>query len=133
MAENSNPNQALESLKMIHSVQEDNNKKLSVIRRQYDEAKNEVMQYMKTTGQTFVTIGNKEYLTIQTKSSKPQRNDEFIGVTYRLHCRDNLHRQPTDEEVEKYIETMARVSAQLSEQKEELVFTKSKPIMSLLA
>jgi hypothetical protein len=125
-------NEALATLTKIYSVQKENSKKLASIKTQFDEAKSAVFEYMQSNNLTFVSTGNNEYLVIESKTSKPSLNAELLGVCYQLHCRDNLKKQCTEEEVKAFVLITETVQSRLATRKQDLVFSKSKPMSSLL-
>lgn len=125
-------NEALAALTKIHAVQQENSKKLSSIKQQFDTAKAAVLEYMLSNNLTFVSIGNNEYLKLETKNSKPTMNAELLGIIYKLHCRDNLNKQCTDDEVQAFVVMSESVQSRLAIKKQDLVFSKSKPMSSLL-
>ena len=125
-------NEALVALTKIHTVQQENSKKLASIKNQFDVAKSAVLEYMQENNLTFVSTGNNEYLVIENKTSKPSLNTELLGVCYQLHCRDNLKKQCTEDEVHAFVMMTETVQSRLATKKQDLVFSKSKPMSSLL-
>jgi hypothetical protein len=128
----SQANDALVALTKIHSVQQENSKKLASIKQQFDTAKAAVFEYMTTNNLKFVSTGNNEYLVIEEKTSKPSLNAELLTVCYQLHCRDNLKKQCTEEEVKAFLIMTETVQSRLATKKQDLVFSKSKPMSALL-
>jgi hypothetical protein len=125
-------NLALSKLTELHKLQLDNSKKMTTIKNEFDSQKTAVFEYMKNNKLTFVETGNREYLVVETKKSKPTMNSELLGVSYQLHCRDNLKKQCSPEEIQAFVLMTETVQSRLSTSKEELVFSKSKPMSSLL-
>jgi hypothetical protein len=125
-------NEALLALTKIHTIQQENSKKLASIKTQFDTAKTAVFEYMQNNNLKFVSTGNKEFLVIETKTSKPSLNSELLGICYQLHCRDNLKKNSTEDEINSFVLMVETVQARLSTKKQDLVFSKSKPMTSLL-
>lgn len=125
-------NEALASLTKIHAIQQENSKKLASIKNQFDTAKAEVFEYMQNNNLKFVSTGNNEYLIIETKISKPSLNTELLGICYQLHCRENLKKECTEDEIQAFVLMTGNVQSRLATKKQDLVFSKSKPLSSLL-
>jgi hypothetical protein len=124
---------ALQTLTQIHGIQNDNTKKLGAIKVQFEAAKDAVMQHMLSNSLTFVAIGNNEYVSLKDKVSKPSINSDLQAVCYKLHVRDNMKRVCDESEAQDFVKKCADVQEKLSETKQDLVFSKSKPVAALLS
>jgi hypothetical protein len=124
-----NVDDAVNSFVAIEQVKKANADKSKAIQSQADLAKSVIMKHMKSTNQTYLTVGDNMYLVLKEKSSKPAFNAEFLCALYKnFIITHGGGRGCTDEEAKTFVTYCETQQARLSTPMDDLVPTNKKPL-----
>lgn len=122
-----NGGNAVEALVKGHRVKQKNAKKAKMVTTQMDAAKPEVMKLLTDSKQTYMPVGQNEFVVLKTNVKRPPPNNEFIGLCVLYFFRQR-GMQLTEADIQEFVTFMEEMIRKNSTTSQSVVVTNKKPI-----
>lgn len=125
------PKEVASVLEGFEKYEREQSESLERAKKQVEQAKDTVLQHLKTSGVAFVCIGSR-YYSLKTVRPQAPLNTDLLRMVYRIYRKRISGQDASEGEIEGFISLVEEARVKLGTPSTKLVCSKTKPITSLV-